>query len=42
MNLAETFEKERSGSEIWLALALCALAVAVAETVLADRFSHAK
>jgi aerotolerance regulator-like protein/VWA domain-containing protein/CARDB protein len=42
MNLVETFEKERSGSEIWLALALCALAVACAETVLADRFSYAK
>ena len=42
MNFAETLEKERTGNEFWFAFMLCALALACAETVLADRFSYAK
>ena len=42
INFVETLEKERTGNEFWLAFMICALAVASAEMVLADRFSLSK
>lgn len=39
LNLAAELERERTGSELWLPLVLAALAVLLAETVLAQRFT---
>lgn len=42
LNLREMLRRERTGTELWLALAIAALVAAVMETVLAERFSRSK
>jgi len=42
VNLRELLRAERTGTELWLALALAALLAAAAETLLAERFSRSK
>jgi len=42
LNLREMLRRDRTGTELWLALALATLVAAVAETVLAERFSRSK